>query len=107
MGSVDDDFGDRAGCNDIRIESWKRTRCKCNEESGWDLISTLGVFPHLARMDQWKDYCQQRAVRIGLDRHVAIQFADPLSHPGAADSSLASAFVQLTQGLGRHAVSVI
>jgi len=67
----------------------------------------LGVFRQLGRMGERKDYRQQRAARIRLDRHVAAQFADPLSHTGDADTSLASAFVQLTQGLGRHTVSKI
>ena len=67
----------------------------------------LGVFRQLGRMGERKDYGQQRAVRIGLDRHIAAQFADPFSHSGDADASLARAFVQLAQGLGRHTVSVI
>ena len=67
----------------------------------------LGVFRELGRMCEWKDYCQQRAVGIGMDRHIAVQFADSFSHSGDADASLAGAFVQLAQGLGRHAVSVI
>src|SRR5580693_10035379 len=38
IGSLDDD---------IRIESSERTHCKCNQESGWDLTSMLGVFCQL------------------------------------------------------------
>src|SRR5437879_9283193 len=88
------------------VESWKRLRCECNEESGRDLIAMVGVFQQLGRRCQWKDDRQQRAVRIGLDSHVAIQFADSLSHSGDADASLACTFVQLVQGFRRHAVSV-
>jgi hypothetical protein len=58
-------------------------------------------------MGEWKDYCQQRSVGIGMDRHIAVQFAESFSHSGDADASLPGAFVQLAQGLGRHAVSVI
>jgi hypothetical protein len=77
------------------------------QKSGWDLASVFGFFRQLARMGEWKDYRQQRAPGIGLDSHIAAQFTDPLSHSGDADASLASALMQLAQGLGRHAVSII
>ena len=67
----------------------------------------LGGFRQLGRMGKRKDYRQQRAVGIRMDRHIAAQFADTFSHSGDADASLASALMQLAQRLRRHAVSII
>lgn len=67
----------------------------------------LGAFRQLGGMGEWKDYRQQRPAGIGLDRHIAAQFADSFSHSGDADTSLAGTIMQLAQRLGRHAVSII
>src|SRR6476660_3559800 len=82
-----------------RRDTPKRSRTKSQEESGRrDVLLVFGVFRgQLGRVGEWKDHRQQGAAGIGVDGHVATQFADALSHSGDTDARLPSSFIQLLQ----------